>query len=366
MRQRLWQQSGAHSSPATRWQAYLNRLSLHAVVQWLREDEDRNARPWPRESSIASVLELTHGAAVQLSDGTRFTVVADEATDDREVCIPQEWVDIPSWAAQYYVAAQVEPEEGWVRLWGFATREQVIVRGRYDAGDRSYCLDSEALTQDISLLNVTRELCPVDSPQSEVVPLPPLPLAQVESLVQRLGNPELVLPRLAVPFQQWGALLEHDGWRQRLYRQRAGLPDWRSVTSWLREGVSDVAAQLGWQRLQVAEGVAGARGAATQAEALLSKSVTIGDRAYHLRVIPQGELNEGRWRFELTPDSGRIPAGTTLRLLTEDLQPFEGNADEATTEVEALFVDVAIASGEGIVWEVTPTPADYEREILRF
>ncbi|MEO0852181.1 MAG: DUF1822 family protein, partial [Cyanobacteria bacterium J06648_11] len=55
-----------------------------------------------------------------------------------------------------------------------------------------------------------------------------------------------------------------------------------------------------------------------------------------------------------------------LRLLTEDLQPFDGNEDKATTEVEALFVDVAIAPSEGIVWELDPTPEDYDREILRF
>jgi Protein of unknown function (DUF1822) len=61
-----------------------------------------------------------------------------------------------------------------------------------------------------------------------------------------------------------------------------------------------------------------------------------------------------------------VPAGVTLRLLTEDLQGFEGNWDGADGLVEELFVDVAVAAGEGIVWEVEPLPEGYEREILRF
>ena len=63
---------------------------------------------------------------------------------------------------------------------------------------------------------------------------------------------------------------------------------------------------------------------------------------------------------------GLIPAGFKLRLLTEDLLPFEGNEDSANTEVEQLYVEVTLEPGEGIVWEVEPIPEAYDREILRF
>lgn len=361
-RQQLWHLSLMHSSAATRWQAYLNHLSRQAVLDWVREDEDPRARPWPRVA--ASMWEVVGGAAVQLTDGTRIAIVADEAADSSELRVPQEWVEIPSWTASYYVAAQVEPEDGWVRLWGYATREQLVSRGRFDAIDRAYCLDVEDLTADISLLHITREFCPVEHPQTEVTPLPSLSLGQAEALVQRLSNPEVITPRLAVPFRLWGPLVEHGGWRQQLYRRRTGQPELRSVVTWLQQGISEAVSQMGWQRLQVAELGAGARGAAASTEVLLSKSVTGVDRAYELRLFPLGEA--GQWRFELQGTTGAIAAGTTLRLLTEDLQPFAGNEDVATTEVEVLSVDVAIAPGEGIVWEIEPTPEDYEREILRF
>jgi hypothetical protein len=52
--------------------------------------------------------------------------------------------------------------------------------------------------------------------------------------------------------------------------------------------------------------------------------------------------------------------------LSEDLQPFDGNQDVATTATDYLFVDVVLEPGEGLVWGVEPMPENYDREILRF
>ncbi|MEL6352707.1 MAG: DUF1822 family protein, partial [Cyanobacteria bacterium J06627_28] len=72
------------------------------------------------------------------------------------------------------------------------------------------------------------------------------------------------------------------------------------------------------------------------------------------------------WRFTLQKLTGLIPAGVTLSLLTEALQPFENNAATSNEPTESLYVDVALAPDEAIVWAVTPTPEQYEAEILRF
>ena len=34
-------------------------------------------------------------------------LIPSEAIDDSELEVPQEWVDIPSWAADYYLAVQI-------------------------------------------------------------------------------------------------------------------------------------------------------------------------------------------------------------------------------------------------------------------
>lgn len=74
------------------------------------------------------------------------------------------------------------------------------------------------------------------------------------------------------------------------------------------------------------------------------------------------------YQFELRSvnSTGTVAAGVTLRLLTEDLQPFENNEDVAQEAVERLYVAVALQPGEGLVWEVEPPPEGYDREVLRF
>jgi hypothetical protein len=81
-----------------------------------------------------------------------------------------------------------------------------------------------------------------------------------------------------------------------------------------------------------------------------------------------GDAEANIWRFELrnTALAGAIPGGFKLKLLTEDLQPFENNEDVALEAVDRLYVEVAVAPGEGLVWEVEPSPENCDREILRF
>jgi hypothetical protein len=101
----------------------------------------------------------------------------------------------------------------------------------------------------------------------------------------------------------------------------------------------------------------------------------IAGQPYDLRVIPEPDPAQQVWRFELrrspvgseaTSEDRLIPRGVKLRLLTEDLQPFDHNEATATTAVERLYVVVALEPGEGLVWEVEPEPEQYQREILRF
>ena len=92
----------------------------------------------------------------------------------------------------------------------------------------------------------------------------------------------------------------------------------------------------------------------------------IAGQVYELRIIPKEPENQ-IWRFELQSslDEG-IPEGVKLRLLTEDLQTFENNEAVAKSTINRLYIEVALAAGEGLVWEIDPVPENYDREILRF
>lgn len=362
-----WEKSQSFSLPSSRWNAYLNQICLSTVLPWLQEEYAPKAKVWPNNPALSSFWEVVNGTAIVL-DNTKFVLIPSEAIDRSELQVPQEWVDIPSWVADYYLAVQVNVDDRCVVIWGYATHEQ-LKKGFYDVSDRTYSLPQENLIHDLNVLWVARQLSTEEITRAEVTPLAILPQAQAENLLQRLGNPAIIEPRLAVPFELWGALLEHGGLRQQLYSRRMGFPEQQSIVNWLRTGVSEIAQKIGWKRIELQLDFAGARGIElTEGEAILSRQLQIAGQQYELQVFPLRNLEQQTWRFQLqnSAPGGVIPGGFKLRLLTEDLQPFAGNEDVAFTAQEQLYIDVSLAPGEGLVWEIEPIPENYDREILQF
>lgn len=363
-----WQASQAAATAATCWNTYLNQLCLQTFLPWLQQEQDPQAKPWPHPSAVSSFWEIVNGAAIALSH-CRLVLIPNETVDLSELQIPQEWIDIPGWVADYYLAVQINPDEQFIRVWGYTTHQRVKARADYDASGRVYILNEEQLISDLNVLWVARRLCPEEPTRSVITPLPPISSTQAEQLLQRLGTLSIVPPRLAVPFIVWGALLEHGGWRQRLVEKRRGLPEQYSVLHWLETGVSRFAQQMGWQRVTFQPSLASARGETSDRVAsAFVRDLTVANQPYQLQLSPLNNRASSAWCIELyslTP-GGRIPCGFKLRLLTEGLEPFAGNEATAETAVDQLTLEVALEPGEGLVWEVEPTPDNYDREILRF
>jgi hypothetical protein len=338
----------AFSTAGARWRAEINQICLDTVLPWLQEDHQAKAKASP------NIWEFVNGSAVEC-DRQRLILIPTSDFDQSELRVPQEWVDIPNWQGDYYWAVQVNMSENCIRIWGYTTHYQLKTQGRYDANDRTYCLNEDQLIRDVNVLWVSQQLQVPETQQAEGAVLAPLPTPQAKSLMERLGNPEVIFPRLAVPFSLWAGLMTHGGWRQQVYERRQGLAPRGSVVEWLQSGIANWAE--GWNRTTIAT-VQGAR----SLEEGLVRSLTIAGQDYELRIFPQGTAT---WRFELRTE-GTIPSGVTLRLLSEDLQPFEHNEDRAEAVCDRLYVDVVLEQGEGIVWEVTPTPEDYIQEVLYF
>jgi len=358
-----WQHQ-MYSTPSSHWNATLNCITLNTFLSWLRTECAPQAKVFPHRAALASIWEFVNGVAI-VWETTKIVLIPSETIDTVELRVPQEWIDIPEWTADYYLGVQINPDDRWIKVWGYTTHQQLRTNGHYDASDRTYSLDEDELVADINILWVAQQLGITEATKSAIAPLA-LPQTQVENLIQRLGNPEIIIPRLEIPFTIWGAILAHGGWRQRLYERRQGLPEQWSILQWLRSGISDVAQQIGWQQVELQPSLARSRSLeSTPASVALSRQLVIAGQQYELRITQQ---DAEQWRFELrnTSMGALIPEGIKLRLLTEDLQNFENNEDTATTAVEQIFVEVALEPGEGIVWEIEPTPEGYEREILRF
>lgn len=275
------------STSGARWRGRLNQMCLDAFLLWLREEVE-NARVWTQTAALPSFWEFVNGTAIACEE-IRLVLIPTTAIDTDELRVPQEWVDIPDWVADYYIAVQVNPNGGWVTICGYTTHRQLKTKGVYDASDRAYCLDENDLIKDINGLWITRQLCPEEILRESVAPLPTLPLAQAENLLERLGNSEVVFPRLAIPFELWGALLTHGGWRQGLYERRQGLPEQWSIQEWLQAGVSNLAQQLGWGMTRLQLAARGLRSRETDESSVsLSRQLTLAGQAYELRVFQRG------------------------------------------------------------------------------
>ncbi len=215
----FWQQSQVYATHSSRWCAYINQICLYAFLNWVKTEDVSEASVWYSSPDIPAFWEFVNGTAICLGD-RRVVLIPSEAIDDSELEVPQEWVDIPSWAGDYYLAAQVKPDGEWVRIWGYTTHTELKSLAHYDSVDRTYCLDARHLTKDLNAFWITYQFCVDEEVKAFVSPLPELPTTQAENLQQRLAHSTVIFPRLEVPFKTWGSLLEKEQWRQGLYQQR--------------------------------------------------------------------------------------------------------------------------------------------------
>ncbi|UFP93706.1 DUF1822 family protein [Gloeobacter morelensis] len=357
-------------APPAVWRAYLAGLALAGVQDWLCE-AGCATRIWPGEAALPSFWPWVAGTALAVGK-RRLLVVADEASMADELRVPQEWIDIPGWAADYYLAAQVEPEAGAVQLWGFISHRRLKEVAVYDAQRRQYCLIAGHLVREMACLPAALHLELAEPTRAPLAALPTLPLGQARQLLARLGDPVLPMPQWTVPFGLWGALIAHGGWRQKLYELRLGLPEQRSVPDWIQAGVSPLGELAGWRRwrLRAEPGGTRARGlppGGPPVGVLLTRRLRIAGADYELQLQPVESPDGSVWRFELQAAEvgAPVPPGFVLRLLAEDLQGFANNEDSAEQPVERLYVEVAVDPGDTLTWEIEPEPEDFDREILR-
>jgi hypothetical protein len=354
----IWQQSRAYPNDWGRWNAYLNQLCLETILPWLKTEHLPIATTWVAAVSMPMFWDVVNGAVITAGT-TRIALIPTEAIDRSELEVPQEWIDIPSWAADYYLGVQLASEEGRIYIYGYATHQQLKTQGRYDRFDRTYCLATEDLNPDLNMLWLTYDRDPVSATRAAIAPIPPLAAARFAGLIERLGDPAESLPRLAVPFELWAAIIENPELHQWLYRQRQTgqiAPIVTRLSDWLR-GQIDTA----WQALdlvlspsQIAIAVRSeVRSIAASNDLYRAKvySLATGQIALAIGIAPISDL-ESRISLQIHPVGGeqQLPGATQLRLLTA-----EGNEigrASATTETEKIEFQFRANVGETFQAEI--------------
>lgn len=214
---KAWPAKAEFSSNISQWNAYLNRLCLQTIIPYLNTEYEFEVTV-NLDEKLASIWEVVNGTPITFN-GTKLVIIPREAIDTAEFRVPQEWVDIPEWVADYYLAVQINPDDSWLRVWGYATHKQLKDKGIYDQSDRSYSIDGEDVIESLDVMWMARELCPHE--RGEVEPLPNLPKNEVETLLEQLTQKDIYYsPRLEIPFTQWAALLVNENWRKLLHQKR--------------------------------------------------------------------------------------------------------------------------------------------------
>ena len=365
VQEKAWTTSQNAATPQSRWQIYLNQLILDVLLPLIEEEQAEPVRLWLNNQSLANIAELVNGTAIMVGE-SKLVLIPSEAEDLEELRVPQEWIDIPEWVGDYYLGVQVNLDSGFIRVWGYTTHQQLKTTATYDHRDRSYTIDGSDLIDDLNALWVARELCSDEVTTVAISEITDIAATQAENLIQRLGNRENLVPRLAIPFPLWASLIQNTAWRHNLVEQRRGITR-VSVLNWFQAETSNLIAELGWRQINFQPNMSGARGVAdtVSPQPALAKQLTIANQPYELKIIP---LESDTWGFELRSLAlgGMIPTGFTLRLLTAERQSFSGNEAIAKTSAEMLYLEVALDKGEGLIWEIEPTPDDYQAEVLKF
>ena len=370
---RAWEESRNYSNDAARWNAYLNLLSVNRLLEWLKTETENAPQVWPIWEQLPPIWDVVNGSAIMINN-VRFIIIPTEEIDAAELRVPQEWVDIPSWAGEYYLAVQINIDDGWLRLWGIATYEQLKNRGDYDEFDQSYSLERKDLIESFNAVWVKQQISPPEKPK--VAALASLLGDEVEELLAVLGDKNKPYsPRLDVPFAKWGAFMDNPNLRRLLFEKREGirhasrtpLPEW-SILDTFKDGLFEVVKQVGWELRNWQSGVALARGKG-KVEGYLSRKLFIAGQDYELQIIPRVlESGETAWKFELKnlAPGELIPGGFKLRLLTETGENFENSEVVAAYPMESLYNEIVLEEGEGLIWETVPYPEGFKREVLRF
>jgi hypothetical protein len=366
MRDRAWRDSQAQGKPAGRWTAYLNRLCLNVFQQlWAELEPQASPQPWPSLETLPSYWEFTNGTAISIG-AHRLVVIPTEALDSSELTVPQEWVDIPSWAGDYYVCAQIDPPAERLQILGYVTHRQLKTQGTYDAFERHYCIETDELIAWDGFEPSYRQYSPSET-QVSIAPLPPPEPVQITQLIQRLVAPQVLLPRLALPFPLWGAMLENEALRQQLYGASIGeqASSVTKLSNWLIGQV-----EQSWQGLETL--LSPPQWAATrqlrsiQASAAPVQTQTLGKRLLEtmplvlsVSITPL-ESEVFRVLLKLDPALGDGSEAVTVRLLSES---GEALSEQTAAPREMIRIQFSANLGERFHLEVI---AGNERVLEQF
>jgi Protein of unknown function (DUF1822) len=316
MSELTWQQAQAYRSADAKWNYYLNQIATQLLCEYLQADFPQ-IRIWAE----TNIWQFVNGSVLQLND-KRIVLLPSKAIDNSELVIAQEWLDLPAWAGDYFIAVQIDPDAETLHCWGYLTHQMMKSQARYEPIERAYHLDARNLIADVSGLWAIQELNPTEVTQTEIAPLASVNPVQAENLLQRLATASN--PRVEIPFALWGALISDRQWRQQLAQLQQGEPDPAAnrLNGWLQNVFA-----AGWQAVEDflgedADLAVALRQTATPASIVRRvKALELAERVLLLLVSIEPAADDRlaiQVQLRSIDRTETLPPGLTLSLLSSD------------------------------------------------
>ena len=255
---------------ARQWQTYLNALALLGFTQWVREQsgeiEINQAHCSLLQPHYANVLETVCNLKVA---EFKLCLVATEHLLDEVVTVPKAAIDLPEFAAHFYVLIEVQEEQGQALVRGYGRYDQLVThRQTVDLQadqDWNYLFPLDLFdTEPNHLLLHLQTLNPTAIALPTVTPAAASSLTQTElnDLLTRLQSPDQNLWR-SLTWEQGSLLLQSPELLELLYQWRRSPESSSSLriritevftlltqqainaTQWLRDELDEVAQALG-------------------------------------------------------------------------------------------------------------------------
>ena len=265
-----------YSNDWARHNALINRLTVNAIKPWLEDDTGEKVKIW-EENTLHTFWEIVNGTALEINR-KRIILIPSDNLDTEEYIVPTEWIKIPNWIGDYYLAIQVNLEDMWLRVWGCTTHKHICQIGEYDARWQNYCLAGEELVSDINVMLEARKFNAEN--KLAVDPLPVLDSAEINKMMSDLAQPSSFSPRHKIDFDKWGEFISEKN-REQLYFQRCSqsykIPTSARITNlqnWLKgrvEGTWQQISQVIYPTLQPEFGLL------LDENSILGKSVALAD-----------------------------------------------------------------------------------------
>jgi hypothetical protein len=239
LKTKAWEKAQRTRNNTACYRSYLNILARETFISWVNLMLEREISDTKKLEDNLSIWEFLNGNVINI-DSTPIVLIPQETEDKSEISIPQEWLTIPDWVGNYYVAVQVNIEENWLNFWGYTTYEDLQIYGELDNLTRSVNLSGEYLETDLSLILLDYEYGWESAPQ--INPLPMLSPRVKTNLTQQVETS--LAPRLLLNFQQWISLISNTETRYSLYQSRQPV----NLTQWLTNQLESTLTK-GWEIL---------------------------------------------------------------------------------------------------------------------